>query len=234
MFRTVKAVIRGLVKNPVTIWLACYLRSTYLEFKNRKKSLVIGYMSRVHNCQFGEFNALYENVILTDVELGDYTYVASHTCISRTIIGKFCSIGPNVVCGLGKHPVNGFVSTHPAFFSNVWQSQITFAEEELFEEMGKIVIGHDVWLGANALILDGVTVGNGAVVGAGAVVTKNVPPYAIVAGVPAKIIRHRFSPDEIAFLQSIEWWNRDINWIRKNYRKFGSFVKFKDLIERAL
>jgi acetyltransferase-like isoleucine patch superfamily enzyme len=226
MLKTLIAALREFAKNPVTVWFLRFLKNRWIELKNRGNNLRIGQMSSTRNCRFGKYNTLYSNVSLTDVELGDFTYIADNTSISRTSIGRFCSIGPNVRCGLGKHPAKKFVSTHPAFFSTKKQSQLAFVHEKLFDELVTTQIGHDVWIGANALILDGVVVGNGAIVAAGAVVTKNVPPYAVVGGVPAKVIKYRFSPEEIVFLQKFEWWNRGLAWIKSNSNKFCDITEF--------
>jgi acyl-[acyl carrier protein]--UDP-N-acetylglucosamine O-acyltransferase len=85
---------------------------------------------------------------------------------------------------------------------------------------GEIIVGHDVWIGANAVILSGVNIGNGAVVAAGAVVNKDVPPYAVVGGVPAKLIKMRFEPEQIAALEKIQWWNWPLEKIRANLDLF--------------
>ena len=98
------------------------------------------------------------------------------------------------------------ISTHPVFFSTRMQSGYTFADESYFEEYRGTTIGNDVWIGANAIVIDGVRIGDGAVVAAGAVVTKDVPAYAIVGGVPARIIRYRFLQTDIDVLLKINWW----------------------------
>lgn len=138
-------------------------------------------------------------------KIGRHTYVVNARIV-RAQIGAFCSIGPEVnIGGLGNHPTK-WLSTHPAFYSTLRQSGKTFATSDLFDELKCNKIGNDVWIGARALILDGVSIGDGAIVAAGAVVTKDVPPYAIVGGVPAKIIRYRFSEDVIESLLKWQWW----------------------------
>ncbi len=144
--------------------------------------------------------------IAKDVEIGDYSYIAAYSHISMTKIGKFCSIGPYLICGWGLHPING-LSTNPMFYSTRKQNGITLTEKDKFEEKKQITIGNDVFIGANVTILDGITIGDGCVIGAGAVVTKNIPDYAVVGGVPAKIIKYRFSEDQIKALKKIAWWN---------------------------
>ena len=132
-----------------------------------------------------------------------------------------------MIIGLGLHPTRDFVSTHPIFYSASNQSVISsFADKDYFAEKKPIVIGNDVWIGARAMVIDGVKIGDGAIVGAGAVVTKDVPSYAIVGGVPAKFIRWRFPKKTINRLESIRWWTKSDTWLRKNWRTFLSIDGF--------
>jgi len=221
--------MKQIIRNPLTVWFAKFIKSKILEYKNRDKFLKIGYMSSATNCKFSMYNTIYNEVSLNEVTLGDFTYIAGNTSISRTIIGKFCSIGPNCKIGLGKHPTKDFVSTHPIFFSTLKQAQITFADKNYFEEFAYIEIGNDVWLGANVIVVDGIKIGDGAIVAAGSVVTKDIPPYAIVGGVPAKIIKFRFEKEEIEKLLKIKWWDMDIEYIKDNFKKFHDIKNFKDI-----
>lgn len=151
-------------------------------------------------------NKLAKGTVISTSSIGRFTYVAGAKIV-LTEIGSFCSIGPNVrIGGLGSHPVH-WISTHPAFYSTLMQCGTTFSKVDKFEEEKRTALGNDVWIGANATILDGVRIGHGAIVAAGAVVTKEVPPYGIVGGVPAKIIRYRFSADVIDALLEWQWWN---------------------------
>lgn len=218
-------------KNPITIWLYWLVRSRFILFKNRKKFLRLGYLTYVSNTKIGLYNTFYSHVSINNSEIDDFVYVASGTTILRTQIGRFCSIGPNVKIGLGLHPTN-FISTHPAFYSTQKQCQITFADKNYFKELGKIIIGNDVWIGANVLILDNVSIGDGAIIAAGAVVTKDVEPYSVVGGLPARLIRMRFKYDEIQCLMGIEWWNRDIEWLKRNYALFNNPEDFFRLIDK--
>ena len=140
--------------------------------------------------------------------VGDYTYIAQNSRMKKTTIGKFCSIGPNLVSGWGIHPTNG-VSTSPMFYSTMCQNGTTMAETDKIIEQKPIVIGNDVFIGANVTILDGVTIGDGAVIGAGAVVSKDIPPYAIAVGTPIRILRYRFEDETIDKLMELQWWNMD-------------------------
>lgn len=150
---------------------------------------------------------------------GRHTYVVNARII-RAEIGMFCSIGPEVnIGGLGSHPTN-YISTHPIFYSPLCQSGKSFATNSDFEELKSVHIGNDVWIGARALILDGVHIGDGAIIAAGAVVAKDVPPYAIVGGVPAKVIRYRFSEDVIHALLNWQWWSLTDEVLKKFANEF--------------
>lgn len=226
-------VLLSFFKNPATVWLLFIFRKFIYEYKYSENNLSIHYLVRLSNCSFGNYNTLYPYVTLDNVSMGDFSYIAENTKIGNAVIGKFTSIGPDVMIGLGKHPTRNFVSTHPAFFSSLGQSQVTFSTESVFEEFAKINIGNDVWIGARAIILDGVNIGDGAIIAACAVVTKDVPDYAVVGGVPAKILRYRFEPNEIKFLKEFTWWDKDISWLRENYYQLHdikNFIKFaKDI-----
>lgn len=163
--------------------------------------------------------------------IGSYTYFAGFNSVMNAQIGKFCSIGANVCIGPGRHPLD-FVSTSPVFYSIHKQCGITFADKSYYNEMGKVKVGNDVWIGTNAVILDDVTIGDGAVIAAGAVVTKDVEPYSIVGGIPAKFIKKRFSEDVIEKLLNFQWWNKDADWLKENYKLFHNPDELLNYIEK--
>ena len=177
---------------------------------------------------FGFHNFISKNVFIGDnVKIGDYTYVNSNytwaIIDSNVEIGKYCSIGPGVTIAYGNHNFN-YISTHPFLYNYDYG----FIDKNLKKEDDdlKTLIGNDVWIGANANIKRGVKIGDGAIIGMNAVVTKDVPPYSIVAGVPAKIIKFRFSEDEIRFLCQVKWWNYSNNKIRDNIKLMYDIKKF--------
>ena len=159
-----------------------------------------------HNVKQGEKVRIEPVALLSDVEIGDFSYLSDNAIVSNTSIGKFCSIGPNFFCGWGVHPTNG-ISTSPVFYSS--KAQFTFSKEDKIDEHPKITIGNDVFIGANVTVLEGITIGDGAIIGAGAVVSKDIPPYAIAVGAPIQIKKYRFAENQIQSMQRIQWWNFD-------------------------
>lgn len=160
-------------------------------------------------------NILFNDTQLISSTLGRHTYIQKHTTIVNAEIGKFCSIASNVSIGPGTHKIDG-ISTHPAFFLKNTPLIKTFVDKDLFDSSKKSIIGHDVWIGEKVVIIDGIKIGTGAIVAAGAIVTKDVEPYAVVGGVPAKHIKYRFDSETIDLLQKSEWWNYPEEWFEKN------------------
>lgn len=158
---------------------------------------------------------------------GKHTYAATNLiyCSPDTSVGSFCSIGPDVTLGHGRHPIN-FLSSSPYFYFDAlgFKSKDMPGHEEYWE-VEPITIGNDVWIGDGAFIKNGLRIGDGAVIGARSVVTKDVPPYAIVAGVPARVLRYRFDEKTISELLQLKWWDLDDDVIRQ--------IPYED-VERAL
>ena len=158
-----------------------------------------------------------------NIIVGDFSYIADSEFEShvshhyewngdRLIIGKFCQIAAGVefVMNGANHQMNA-VSTFPFYTMEGWNMQAPEASDMPLK--GDTVIGNDVWIGQNAVILPGVHIGDGAIIGADSVVGRNVDPYTIVAGNPAKVLRKRFDDELIGLLLRFEWWNRSIEEI---------------------
>ena len=200
-------------------------KSRYSKFKNSGSWVDPGAVIDKESVLVGN-NKIYANVQLNKTTVGKFTYVSPETKIALTTIGSFCSIGRCVSIGLGLHP-SSWVTTHPAFYSIGDQTTKTFAKANLVNENLPIRIGHDVWIGANAIVLDGVTIGTGAIVAAGAVVTKDVRPYSIVGGVPAREIKRRFDDSVIEELISWAWWtlsDSDLSLLAQNFNANGNWT----------
>lgn len=164
--------------------------------------------AEVRDCVFGRFTIIGARVVAAECELGDYSYFSRGCEAIYTTVGKFTSIAANVRINALVHPME-----------RISQHNITYRPNEFFvdakidkgfrarRQSMRVVIGHDVWIGHGAIILPGVEIGHGAVVAAGAVVTKNVEPYAIVAGVPAKRIKWRFAKSIRTWIIKLAWWD---------------------------
>lgn len=139
-----------------------------------------------------------------DVTIGDYSYISGPiNYIEAAEIGKFCSIARQTVIGVSDHNYN-WVTTHPIIVDKTYR---IIPSNEFEPQKPSPVIGNDVWIGINAIIQRGVVIGDGAVVAAGSIVTKNVEPYSIVGGVPAKHLKYRFNESQIESLLKIQWWH---------------------------
>jgi len=146
-------------------------------------------------------------------------------------VGSFCSIAHDVRIEDSTHPSHTSVSTSPVFYSTGKQTGQSFVEHNIFNEFllidGKsCIIGNDVWIGANVTIKGGVRIGNGAIIAMGAVVTKDVEPFTIVAGIPARVVRKRFSDEEIELLERTRWWDKDDALLRQKVEMFSNINKY--------
>lgn len=182
---------------------------------------LIGENCKIVNSRLGEFTEVgisnfYENVILDD-----YSYTGQFCFLQNVEIGKFVNIAPMVRIGATNHPMERPTLHHFTYRRKMYGFDDK-DDEDFFKkrESNKVYIENDVWIGHGAVILPGVTIGNGSIVGSGAIVTKNVEPYTVVVGVPAKTIKKRFNDDIISKFESIKWWNWSHEKINENFKNF--------------
>ena len=174
----------------------------------------------VGNVSLGNYTEIIDDVRLVgNIEIGDYTSINGPNTqlfarVNKIVIGKYCSIARGCTIQEYNHNVRK-MSTY-MINSKLFNKKVSL---DIYSK-GSVTIGNDVWLGAQSVILSGVNIGNGCIIAANSVVTKDVPPYAIVAGVPAKIISYRFSPEIIEKLLELQWWNRSLDWLIKNNYAF--------------
>lgn len=160
--------------------------------------------------RFEEYVRLGDCNIARGVSFGMYSYMNSGMVRSEVVIGRYCSIGRNVTIGSGAHDYNA-LSTSPFFVTNSNKNILKWADPV---RRIRVLIEDDVWIGDNVFILNGVTIGTGTVIGASSVVTKSVPPYSIIVGIPAKIIRYRFPNEIIQRLYNLRWAEFDSNILK--------------------
>ena len=190
--------------------------------------------------QFEGMNKIYSHSSFGGI-LGYGSYIGHHSSLTAKI-GRFCSISNHVICNAGIHPFQApFATTSPCFFSLRKQNGATFATQQMLNEIKTTdnegafdcEIGNDVWICEGVFINGGIHIADGAVVLAHAVVTKDVPPYAIVGGVPAKIIGYRYDEATIKWLLNVQWWNNPIAWFRAHWSLLCDINKLKAYYDKA-
>ncbi len=187
----------------------------------------IGKNIQLNQVRLGNYVHLADDAILEEVELGDYSYTAGHNQIYYATIGKFVSIASYARINPGNHPTYQRVAQHHFTYRGS-DYDLGADDETIFDwrRARHVTIGHDVWIGHNAVIMPGVTIGNGAAIGSAAVVTKDVAPYAIVAGVAAKQIGSRFPDALIERIERSQWWNWDHETLKARMADFRSLDNF--------
>lgn len=201
------------------------------------KDCLFHYTDSINNTIFEGKNKVAYDAKINNSDIGFGTYIAQNSQISRCKIGRYSLVGFESL--IGGHPIHKVASVHPALYSTRAQYGFTYVTKNSYDEYSyvddekkyAIVIGNDVWVTAGSTkIVQGVTIGDGAVVMADAVVTKDVPPYAIVGGIPAKIIGYRFKEEDIEFLLKLKWWDRGETWIKEHAEFFSSIDILKKIV----
>ena len=182
------------------------IKPLYLRYFNRKHNVTIKSTNASINAKYGKGVLIDKGTVVeADAVIGDRTYINKNSSVENCEIGKYCSISSGVYICPFEHGLST-ITTHP----------VSYSVEFLSRKREKVIIGNDVLISLNAIILDGVRIGNGAVLGAGAVVTKDVAPYEIVGGVPARHIGFRADEKTVSYLEKLKWWDWDDEKIEEN------------------
>ena len=187
-----------------------------------------------YHCVLGKSVVISKGCVIQDgVAIGDFTFLNNDVVLGTNAksIGKFCSISHGAKIGLGPHP-HSSVSTSPVFYSHK-RGFVSTSTYSHLEEGGYTVIENDVLIGANALVMAGIKIGNGAIIGSGSVVTKDIPPYAIAVGNPAKVIRYRFTDDIIEDLEKSRWWDLEAELLKSKIELMNDPPSFIEEISKA-
>lgn len=175
--------------------------------KNLGDEPAIHRTASVRASTFGRFCEVGARTKVAESSFGDYAYVVNDSDIIYTTVGKFCSIAAHTRINPGNHPLERVALSHFTYRSSAYDMGPDDSSFFDWRRSFRCVLGHDVWIGHGAIVLPGITIGNGAAIGAGTIVTKDVPPFAIVVGNPGRILRYRFTPTIIERLERIAWWN---------------------------
>lgn len=201
--------------------------STVINFPARCFSKISPF-ALIRNSKISRKSAILSATRFYSSSVDDYSYIGRNCFINKTSIGKFCSIADNCNIGLATHPIS-WVSTSPSFHKGKNNLRVNFANHD-FVTTKETVIEHDVWIGINVNIVAGVTIKTGAIIGAGAVVTKDVESYTIVGGNPAKVIRKRFADELTVKLLRSKWWEMDEEKIYSMAQYFPNPDQFLEMI----
>jgi acetyltransferase-like isoleucine patch superfamily enzyme len=206
----------------------------FLLVKRFPKSKIYSNVNIDKNSHIGNNTVLFNNVNIQNTNVDNYTYIQSNSVILSTNIGKFCSIASNVHIGLAEHPTT-FVSTSPVFYDNTQPLPFFFSKKQEFKNIYLTTnIDADVWIGQNAIIKSGLNIGVGAIIGAGAVVVKDVEAYSTVGGVPAKHIKYRFDKETREKLLKSKWWDMDEKRLLSLSKYFKDPIEFLKRVDNEI
>jgi phosphonate metabolism protein (transferase hexapeptide repeat family) len=197
--------------------------------KKLSEEPLIAETAKIKESYLGKYTEIMDWTSFTESKLDDYSYICDHCNVIYTEIGKFSNIASYVRINPGNHPIERPTLHHFTYRGK--QFGFTETDDDSFfawRRKYKVIIGHDTWIGHGVVIMPGVTIGHGAVVGSSSVVTRDVLPYTIAAGVPAKIIRPRFHKYICDSLQRIAWWNWEHEVIKERFEDFKDLRKFID------
>jgi len=199
-----------------------HLKNMFLKFKSSKSAHIDIKKSNIGDVNIAEGCKILNSRISDNVILGRYVSLSDciiHAKVNRIVIGNFCSIAPNTIIQEVYHRKTNITTYH--IWSNIFRTE----SENDFESKGDIVIEDDVWIGANSVILSGVTIGRGSIIGAGSIVTKSIPRYSVAVGNPATVIYKRFDGETVKMLEDLRWWDMSLDELYKHKEYFKINLK---------
>lgn len=209
----------NIINSKINDSASCYKYSRIRNSLLRNFSSV-GDFSKIENSKLERYSRIGRNNHVENSKIGAHSYTGMNTIIIDSTVGKFNSISWGVTIGPGEHDYTK--TTNHSFLYNDYSKIKPLNYRGYDRYIKECIIGNDVWIGCNVTVLRGVKIGNGAVIGANSVVTKDIPSYAIAVGSPAKIIKYRFSEDIISLLEKMKWWEWSEDKISKNIDFFNS------------
>lgn len=193
----------------------------------------VGALATVQRTRLAEHTLVNQYAYLSNSVFDAYSIAGRNAYVESTDIGRFSGVGQSSKVGLWEHNLKG-VTWHGFYMTKMFGGFVKENREYDYHE--RTTIGNDVWIGTHSVVLKGVSIGDGAIVGAGSVVTKDVAPYTIVVGNPARVLRVRFDEEMIAFLLKVQWWNfpREVLQDMVNKRVWDEVDAFRTYVETYL
>ncbi len=206
----------------------CFIWPFIRTYKELATKSIIKQKAYLINTRLEGHNYIGKKAFLKNCSIGYGSYLQNGCDITDTDIGRFTSIGSGVKTVIGSHPTEKAVALHPALntYDNITGFSYVKKNSCREQQVCRTKIGPDVWLGSDVRIMGGVNIGAGSVIGTGAIVTKDIPPYSINVGIPAKTIKYRFSDEQIEKLLAMKWWEKDEQWIRTHIDDFENVEEF--------
>lgn len=186
-----------------------------------------------HKSKIDRHSHIFSLTKVFDSTIGAYSYVGRRSRLICADVGRFCSIAGESYIGMGTHTLQ-YVSSSSLFTEKQNGTGASWCRETKCMPYQRVSVGNDVWIGERVMVLGGVTIGDGAVLAAGAVVTKDVPPYAVVGGVPARVIKYRFNQETIEGLEKLKWWDMPCEILKQNIALFQTADFDIDSLEKTL
>ena len=183
----------------------------------------------VQNSKIDKTAKIYSGTEFYDSSICRHSYIGYNSEVHSCDIGAFCSIANQLIVGGAKHPLK-WVSTSPVFYNVSGGTGRHLGYQEI-DPLKRTTIGNDVWIGSRVTIMQGLNIGTGAVIGAGSIVTKDVPPYAVVAGSPARIIKYRFDENTIQKLLNSKWWELSDEELKVYSKYVNQPIVFLDMVK---